>query len=42
MVGPDVGTGAVLFAAAEDVDRFPSAIVGSGGASFPLEVSTKN
>jgi pimeloyl-ACP methyl ester carboxylesterase len=39
VVGPDVGTGAVLFAAAEDVDRFPSAIVGSGGASFPLEVT---
>src|SRR5277367_2749322 len=37
--GPDVGTGAVLFAAAEDVDRFPSAVVGSGGASFPLEVT---
>jgi len=39
VVGPDVGTGAVLFAATEDVDRFPSAVVGSGGASFPLEVT---
>ena len=39
VVGPDVGTGAVLFAAAEDVDRFSSAVVGSGGASFPLEVT---
>jgi pimeloyl-ACP methyl ester carboxylesterase len=39
VVGPDVGTGAVLFAAAEDVDQFPSAVVGSGGASFPLEVT---
>lgn len=39
VVGPDVGTGAVLFAAADDVDRFPSAVVGSGGASFPLEVT---
>jgi pimeloyl-ACP methyl ester carboxylesterase len=39
VVGPDVGTGAVLFAAAEDLDRFPSAVVGSGGASFPLEVA---
>jgi pimeloyl-ACP methyl ester carboxylesterase len=29
----------VLFAASEDVDRFPSAVVGSGGASFPLEVA---
>lgn len=39
VVGPDVGTGAALFAAAEDLDRFPSAVVGSGGASFPLEVT---
>jgi pimeloyl-ACP methyl ester carboxylesterase len=39
VVGPDVGSGAVLFAAAEDVDRFPSAVVGSGGASVPLEVT---
>jgi pimeloyl-ACP methyl ester carboxylesterase len=39
VVGPDVGTGAVLFAAAEDADLFPSAVVGSGGASFPLEVT---
>jgi pimeloyl-ACP methyl ester carboxylesterase len=39
VVGPDVGTGAVLFAAAQDVDRFPSAVVGSGGTSFPLEVT---
>jgi pimeloyl-ACP methyl ester carboxylesterase len=29
----------VLFAASEDVDRFPSAVVGSGAASFPLEVT---
>lgn len=39
VVGPDVGTGAVLFAASEDLDRFPSAVVGSGGVSFPLEVA---
>jgi pimeloyl-ACP methyl ester carboxylesterase len=39
VVGPDVGTGAVLFAASEDLERFPSAVVGSGGASFPLEVT---
>jgi pimeloyl-ACP methyl ester carboxylesterase len=39
LVGPDVGTGAVLFALCEDLDRFPSAVVGSGGASFPLEVT---
>ncbi len=29
----------MLFAASEDLDRFPSAVVGSGGASFPLEVA---
>src|SRR5256886_9462608 len=39
LVGPDVGTGAVLFAASEDLDRFPSAVVGTGGAPFPLEVT---
>jgi pimeloyl-ACP methyl ester carboxylesterase len=39
VIGPDVGTGAALFAASEDLDRFPSAVVGSGGASFPLEVT---
>jgi pimeloyl-ACP methyl ester carboxylesterase len=39
LVGPDVGTGAVLFAISEDLDRFPSAVVGSGGASVPLEVT---
>jgi pimeloyl-ACP methyl ester carboxylesterase len=39
LVGPDVGTGAVLFAVSEDRDRFPSAVVGSGGASVPLEVT---
>jgi pimeloyl-ACP methyl ester carboxylesterase len=39
LVGPDVGTGAVLFAISEAPDRFPSAVVGSGGASVPLEVT---
>ena len=39
LIGPDVGTGAVLFAASENPDRFPSAVVGSGGTSFPLEVT---
>jgi pimeloyl-ACP methyl ester carboxylesterase len=39
LVGPDVGTGAVLFALSDDLDRFPSAVVGSGGASSPLEVA---
>jgi pimeloyl-ACP methyl ester carboxylesterase len=39
VVGPDVATGATLFAAAQDADRFPSAVVGSGAASVPLEVT---
>jgi pimeloyl-ACP methyl ester carboxylesterase len=39
LVGPDVGTGAVLFALSEAGDRFPSAVVGSGGAAVPLEVA---
>jgi pimeloyl-ACP methyl ester carboxylesterase len=39
LVGPDVGTGAVLFALSEARDRFPSAVVGSGGAAVPLEVA---
>lgn len=38
-VGPDVGTGAVLFAASEDDELSAGAVVGSGGASFPLEVT---
>jgi pimeloyl-ACP methyl ester carboxylesterase len=39
LVGPDVGTGAVLFALSEELERFPSAVVGSGATSFPLEVT---
>jgi pimeloyl-ACP methyl ester carboxylesterase len=39
VVGPDVATGATLFAAAQDADRFPSAVVGSGAASAPLQVT---
>jgi pimeloyl-ACP methyl ester carboxylesterase len=39
VVGPDVATGATLFAAAQDADRFPSAVVGSGAASVPLQVT---
>jgi pimeloyl-ACP methyl ester carboxylesterase len=37
-VGPDVGTGALLFAASSDPDRFRSLVVGTGGASYPLEL----
>jgi pimeloyl-ACP methyl ester carboxylesterase len=39
LIGPDVGTGATLFALSEQPERFPSAIVGSGGASVPLDVT---
>ncbi|HYN51651.1 MAG TPA: alpha/beta hydrolase [Thermoleophilaceae bacterium] len=37
--GPDVGTGATLFAAAQEPDALTSAVVGSGGSAFPLEVT---
>jgi pimeloyl-ACP methyl ester carboxylesterase len=37
-VGPDVGTAALLFAAADSPGRLRSIVVGSGGASFPLEL----
>jgi pimeloyl-ACP methyl ester carboxylesterase len=37
-VGPDVGTGALLFAAADSPRRLRSLVVGSGGASYPLEL----
>jgi pimeloyl-ACP methyl ester carboxylesterase len=37
-VGPDIGTGALLFAAADNPGRLQSLVVGSGGASFPLEL----
>jgi pimeloyl-ACP methyl ester carboxylesterase len=38
VVGPDIGTSAVLFAVAEHPDRFRSATVGSGGAAVPLQL----
>jgi pimeloyl-ACP methyl ester carboxylesterase len=38
VVGPDVGTGASLFAAALHPDRFRSLVVGSGGTAFPLQL----
>src|SRR6186997_3420739 len=37
-VGPDIGTAALLFAAADHPDRLRSIVLGSGGASFPLEL----
>jgi pimeloyl-ACP methyl ester carboxylesterase len=38
VVGPDVGTGAALFAAALDPGRLRSLVVGSGGAAYPLQL----
>jgi pimeloyl-ACP methyl ester carboxylesterase len=37
-VGPDIGTAALLFAAADNPGRLRSIVLGSGGASFPLEL----
>jgi pimeloyl-ACP methyl ester carboxylesterase len=37
--GPDVGTGATLFAAALAPGALCSAVVGSGGSAYPLEVT---
>jgi pimeloyl-ACP methyl ester carboxylesterase len=36
VIGPDIGTGAALFAAALFPGRFRSVTVGSGGSAFPL------
>jgi pimeloyl-ACP methyl ester carboxylesterase len=38
VVGPDIGTGASLFAAALHPGRFRSLVVGSGGSAFPLQL----
>ncbi len=38
VVGPDVGTGAALFMAALHSERITSAVVGSGGAAYPLQL----
>lgn len=40
VVGPDVGTGAALFAAARRPGRLRSLVVGSGGAAFPLQLGS--
>jgi pimeloyl-ACP methyl ester carboxylesterase len=37
-VGPDIGTGALLFAAANHPGRLRSLVVGSGGSVFPLQL----
>src|SRR3989440_587872 len=38
VVGPDVGTGAALFAAAMHPGRLRSLVVGSGATAFPLQL----
>jgi pimeloyl-ACP methyl ester carboxylesterase len=39
-VGPDIGTGALLFAEALYPGRFRSLVVGSGGSAFPLRLGS--
>jgi pimeloyl-ACP methyl ester carboxylesterase len=39
-VGPDVGTGALLFAAALHPGRLRTLVVGSGGSAFPLQLGS--
>lgn len=38
LVGPDIGTSAMLFATAAQPGRFASVVVGSGGAAVPITV----
>jgi pimeloyl-ACP methyl ester carboxylesterase len=38
VIGPDVGTGAALFAAALNPGRLRSLVVGSGGTAYPLQL----
>ena len=38
VVGPDIGTGAALFAAALYPERLRSLVIGSGGSAFPLQL----
>jgi pimeloyl-ACP methyl ester carboxylesterase len=41
VVGPDIATGASLFAAALYPGRFRSLVVGNGGAAFPLQLGSR-
>jgi pimeloyl-ACP methyl ester carboxylesterase len=41
VVGPDIATGAALFAAALHPERLRSLVVGSGGAAFPLQLGSR-
>ena len=38
VVGPDVGTAASLFAAAQNPDRLRSLTIGTGGTAYPLQL----
>jgi len=40
VVGPDIGTGSLLFAAATQPGRLRSLVVGSGASAFPLELGS--
>ena len=39
IVGPDIGTSSLLFAAAADPDKFRSIVVGTGAAAVPIDVT---
>src|SRR5262245_52628673 len=39
-VGPDIGTAALLFAAADRPERFRSLVVGTGGAAVPIDLGS--
>jgi pimeloyl-ACP methyl ester carboxylesterase len=39
-VGPDIGTGALLFAAAVNPGRLRSIVIGSGGSAVPLQLGS--
>jgi pimeloyl-ACP methyl ester carboxylesterase len=41
VVGPDIGTAAALFAAAQYPGRLRSLVVGSGGAAVPLQLGSR-
>jgi pimeloyl-ACP methyl ester carboxylesterase len=41
VVGPDIGTAAALFAAAQYPGRLSSLVVGSGGAAVPLQLGSR-
>jgi pimeloyl-ACP methyl ester carboxylesterase len=40
-IGPDIGTSALLFAAADRPNRFRSLVIGGGGAAVPLQLGVE-